>query len=95
MQFQRTKRLIGNEAFDKIKEAKIAVYGIGGVGGHATNALARAGVENLYIVDKDTVDVTNINRQIVARLDTVDRDKVDVMKEDILNINKNATVETV
>lgn len=93
-QFQRTVRLIGKDAFEALQKSRVAIYGIGGVGSFAANALCRAGIGSFYLVDKDAVDVTNINRQSVARLDTVGRDKVDVMKEDMLLINPQVKVET-
>ena len=93
-QFVRTEVLIGKENGDKLKKAKIAVFGLGGVGGHAVEALARAGVGHLVLVDYDSYDITNINRQIGALHSTIGKYKVDVMKERILDINPNAIVET-
>ena len=93
-QFSRTEALIGKESVEKLKNAKIAVFGLGGVGGHTVEALARAGIGHLVLVDYDTYDITNINRQIGALHSTIGRYKVDVMKERILDINPNAIVET-
>ena len=92
-QFSRTEALIGKENQDKLKNAKVAVFGLGGVGGHTVEALARAGVGHLVLVDYDSYDITNINRQIGALHSTIGRYKVEVMKERILDINPNAIVE--
>lgn len=91
---QRTGLLIGEEGIEKLKNAKVVIFGVGGVGGFATEALARAGIGTIIIVDNDDVDITNINRQIIATYDTVGRDKVDVMKERIKSINKDCNVIT-
>ena len=93
-QFSRTEALIGKENQEKLKKSKVAVFGLGGVGGHTVEALARAGVGHLVLVDYDSYDITNINRQIGALHSTIGRYKVDVMKERILDINPNAIVET-
>ena len=92
-QFLRTKLLIGEEGFKKLSLAKVAIFGIGGVGSYVVEALARAGVGNFVLVDKDVVSVTNINRQIHATLKTIGLPKVEVMKERILDINPNANVK--
>ena len=92
-QFQRTRQLLGSEEVDRLQEAGVLLFGIGGVGGFTCEALARAGVGRIHIVDKDVVDVTNINRQIIATHDTVGRPKVDVMKERLLSINPDIQVE--
>ena len=92
-QFSRTELLIGKEAVEKLQNAKVAVFGIGGVGSYVVEGLARAGVGNLIIVDYDKYDISNINRQIGAMYSTIGRYKVDVMKERILDINPNANVE--
>lgn len=94
-QFSRTERLIGEDAVARLKAAHVAVFGIGGVGGFVCEALARAGIGIFTLVDKDDVDITNLNRQIIALHSTVGRDKVDVMKERILDINPNAQVNAV
>lgn len=93
-EFSRTELLLGKEAMLRLQKARVAVFGIGGVGGHAVEALARSGVGFLALIDKDTVDVTNINRQMVALHSTIGRDKVDVMQERILDINPACQVQT-
>ena len=92
-QFQRTRQLLGSEEVDRLQNASVLLFGVGGVGGFTCEALARAGVGRIHIVDKDVVDITNINRQIIATHDTVGRPKVEVMKERILSINPAAAVE--
>ena len=92
-QFTRTELLIGKEAMKKVKQAKVAIFGIGGVGSFVIEGLARAGVQNFVLVDHDVVDATNLNRQIIATTKTIGKDKVDVAKERILEINPNAQVE--
>ncbi|MBQ7667912.1 MAG: tRNA threonylcarbamoyladenosine dehydratase [Clostridia bacterium] len=92
-QFLRTEILIGKENIEKLKRAKVAVFGIGGVGSYVVEALARAGVGNFVLVDNDTVSITNLNRQLIALNSTIGQYKVDVAKERILEINKNANVE--
>lgn len=91
--FNREERLIGKENLEKLSKSKVAVFGIGGVGSFVVEGLARAGVGNLLLVDNDTIDITNINRQIHANVNTVGKNKVDVMKERILSINPEAKVE--
>lgn len=91
-QFSRTELLLGEEAMHKLKKARVAVFGVGGVGGHVVEALARSGVGAIDIIDKDTVSVTNINRQIIATHSSVGRPKVEVMKERILDINPDCKV---
>lgn len=92
-QFERTKRLLGAEAIDKLARAKVAVFGIGGVGGYVVEALARSGVASLVLIDPDRVSLSNINRQIIASHDTLGRYKTEVMKERIASINPHAKVE--
>ena len=92
-QFSRTELLIGKEAIEKLRNAKVAIFGIGGVGSYVVEALARAGIENFILVDKDEVDITNLNRQIIATRETVGKPKVEVAKERVLDINPNANVE--
>lgn len=92
--FMRTEMLIGKEAFDKLRSAKVAIFGLGGVGSFAAEAIARAGVGEIDLFDGDTVDITNINRQLVALDDTLGRAKTEVMKERIAKINKNAKVSS-
>lgn len=91
-QFTRTKLLYGEEAVQKFKQARVAVFGIGGVGGHLTEALIRSGIGTIDIVDNDTVSLTNINRQIIATHETVGKPKVDVMDERIKSINPDCIV---
>ncbi len=93
-QFLRTQWLLGEAAMERLKKARVAVFGIGGVGGYVAEALARSGVFSLDLIDKDVVSLTNLNRQIVALHSTVGRAKVDVMKERILDINPKAQVRT-
>ena len=92
-QFSRTELLIGKEGVEKLQQAKVAVFGIGGVGSFVVEGLARAGIGNLIIVDYDKYDITNINRQLGALHSTIGKYKVDVTKERILDINPNAIVE--
>lgn len=92
--FLRTRWLIGTEAVDRLQQMRVAVFGVGGVGGFCIEALARAGVGALDIVDYDRVDVTNINRQIIATTETVGALKVDVMKERLASIVPDTTVRT-
>lgn len=93
-EFSRTELLLGKDGMEILKNKKVAIYGIGGVGSFVVEGLARSGVENLVLVDDDCICLTNINRQIHADHSTVGRPKVDVMKERILAINPNANVET-
>ncbi len=93
-EFSRTELLIGAEGVERLKNARVAVFGIGGVGGHAMEALARSGVGTLDVIDDDTVSVTNINRQLLATQKTVGRYKTDVARERILEINPQALVFT-
>ena len=90
----RTELLVGQEGLDKLKKAKVVVFGVGGVGSFTVEALTRAGVGNLILVDDDTVCLTNLNRQIHATYNTISKVKVDVMKERILSINHKCNVQT-
>ena len=90
---EREELLIGKDNIDKLKNETVAVFGCGGVGSYAVEALARAGIGNFVLVDKDVVDVTNINRQLIADFSTIGRDKVEVEKERILRVNPDANVE--
>jgi tRNA A37 threonylcarbamoyladenosine dehydratase len=92
-QFSRTQLLLGADNMERLANAKVAVFGIGGVGGYVVEALARSGVGSFVIVDDDKVCLTNINRQIIATRKTVGKYKVDVMTERILEINPDAKVE--
>ena len=91
-QLSRTERLIGQENIEKLASARVAVFGIGGVGGFTVEALVRSGIGHIELIDHDTVAESNLNRQIIATQDTIGRDKVDVMKERILSINPDAEV---
>ncbi len=91
-QFSRTKLLLGNNAMEKLKSSRVAVFGVGGVGGYVCEALVRSGVGHFDLIDNDKVSLTNLNRQIIATHKTIGRDKVEVMKERILEINPNADV---
>lgn len=93
-QFSRTELLIGKEGMERLANARVAIFGIGGVGGYAVEALARSGVGTLDLIDDDKVCLTNINRQIIATRKTVGKYKVDVAKERILDINPDAQVNT-
>lgn len=92
-QFTRTRMLLGSDEVDRLQEASVLLFGIGGVGSFTCEALARAGVGRIHIVDKDVVDITNINRQIIATHETVGRPKVEVMRERLLAINPEIMVE--
>lgn len=92
-QFSRTELLIGKENIEKLHNLKVAIFGIGGVGSFVVEALARAGIENFILVDNDVVDITNINRQIIALHSTIGKAKVEIAKKRILDINPNAKVQ--
>lgn len=92
-QFERTELLLGHEAMEILWNSRVAVFGIGGVGGYTAEALARSGVGAIDLVDSDTVCLSNLNRQIIATHRTIGRYKVDVMKERILEISPEASVE--
>lgn len=91
--FSRVKLLIGQEKLNKIQSSSVAVFGIGGVGGFVAESLIRSGVCKLDLFDSDKVSMSNLNRQIVATVDTVGKDKVDAMKSRLLSINPNATIK--
>ncbi len=91
-QFARTKILLGHEAMERLARARVAVFGIGGVGGHVCEALARSGVGAFDLIDDDRVCITNLNRQIIATHRTIGRYKTEVMRERILEINPEADV---
>lgn len=93
-QFSRTELLIGKDGIEKLQKAKVAIFGIGGVGSFVVEGLVRAGIENFILVDDDKVSLTNLNRQIIATRKTVGKLKVEVAKERILEINPHANVET-
>ena len=91
-QFSRTELLLGKEAMDKLKNSRVAVFGIGGVGGYVCEALVRSGIGAFDLIDDDKVCLTNLNRQIIATRKTVGKYKVDVMKERMLEINPDVNV---
>ena len=93
-QFSRTELLLGKEAIKKLAASRVAVFGVGGVGGYVAEALARSGVGTIDLIDSDQVSLTNLNRQIIALHSTVGRYKTEVMKERILDINPDAAVHT-
>ena len=93
-QFTRMKLVVGQQAFDILRNSTVAVFGVGGVGGSCVEALARSGVGKLVLIDNDVVSLTNINRQMVATLDTVGRPKVDVAKDRVHSIDDTIQVET-
>ena len=92
-QFSRTELIIGKEGIEKLKDSKVAIFGLGGVGSYVLEACVRAGIGNFILVDKDEVDITNLNRQIIATRKTIGKPKVEVAKERILEINPEANVE--
>ncbi len=91
-QFIRTAMLIGEERVNTLSQKRVAVFGVGGVGGYTVEALARSGVGTLDLIDNDTVNLSNINRQIIALHSTLDKFKVEAARERILDINPNANV---
>ena len=93
-QFLRTGMLLGEEALERLRKARVAVFGIGGVGGYTVEALARSGVGQLDLIDSDTVSVSNINRQILATHSTVGLPKVEAAKRRVLDINPECVVRT-
>ena len=93
-EFSRTERLIGSDALRRLNSSTILVFGVGGVGSHCIEALARSGVGHLILVDPDPISLTNINRQSIAFHSTIGRYKTHVMKERILDIHPAAVVET-
>ena len=93
-QFLRTAMLLGEEAIEKLQKARVAVFGIGGVGGYTVEALARAGIGRIDVIDNDTVSLSNINRQILATHSTVGMPKVEAARKRILDINPNCQVVT-
>lgn len=93
-QFSRTELLIGKDNLNKLNKAKVAIFGIGGVGSYVVEALARSGVGNFVLIDNDVINISNINRQLIATYDTIGSLKVEVAKQRILSINPNAVVTT-
>lgn len=88
----RTRILLGDSAVNRLAEAKVAIFGIGGVGGHVCEALIRSGITRFELIDSDTVSLSNLNRQLIATTKTIGRAKVDVMKERMLEINPQADI---
>ena len=91
--FSRTEMLVGNDGMEKLKNAKVAVFGIGGVGSFVCEGLARSGIGNFVLVDYDKIDESNINRQLIATVKTISKYKAELMRERILEINPDANVE--
>ncbi len=92
-QFSRTRLLLGSSAMEKLANARVAIFGVGGVGGYVAEALARSGIGSFDLIDSDIISISNINRQIIATVKTIGKYKVDVMKERILEINPDASVQ--
>ena len=93
-QFSRTQMLVGAEGLNKLKKSRVAVFGIGGVGGHTVEALVRSGIGALDLIDDDKICLTNLNRQLLATRETIGRNKVDAANERILSINPDCIVRT-
>ena len=93
-QFLRTAMLLGAEALEKLQKARVAVFGLGGVGGYTVEALARAGIGALDLIDNDTVSLSNVNRQLLATHSTVGMDKTEAAKKRVLDINPDCIVRT-
>lgn len=93
--FDRLELLIGKESLKKIKQKHIVVLGLGGVGGYVVESLVRSGIEHITIIDHDTIDITNLNRQIIANYDNLGNKKVDELEKRILSINNNAKVNKI
>ena len=92
--YQRTEQLLGSDNINKLKNARVAVFGIGGVGGYAVEGLARTGIGAIDLIDNDTVSITNLNRQIIATHNTLGTLKTEAAKERILSINPEIDVMT-
>ena len=93
-QFIRTESLIGADALQKLEHSRVAIFGIGGVGGYVAEALSRAGIGNIDLVDNDDVNITNVNRQIFALHSTIGKPKIEVAKNRMLDINPNIKITT-
>lgn len=93
--FERSVLLLGEEAINKLKDSKVIVFGIGGVGSYVCEALARSGIGSISLVDNDTVSESNINRQLIALSSTIGKNKTDVMCDRILDINPECNVESI
>ena len=92
--FERVKEFVGEDNLKKINNTCVLIVGIGGVGGYAMESLVRSGIENIILIDYDTVDITNLNRQIISTSNNIGTSKVEVAKERILSINPNCNVIT-
>lgn len=92
--FNRVENLIGKENLEILSSSSVALFGVGGVGGFVAEALVRSGIGKIAVFDSDTVDETNINRQVIATISTIGKDKVEVIKERLLSINPNLKIET-
>lgn len=92
--FSRSERLLGKTAMEKLANSRVAVFGVGGVGGYCVEALARSGIGNIALIDADEVALSNLNRQIIALSSTIGKDKVEVAKNRILDINPDCKVQT-
>ena len=90
--FTRTRALLGDAALEKLRKSRVALFGVGGVGGHCAEALIRTGVGHLLLVDGDTVVESNLNRQAVAYRSTIGRGKAEAMRERLLDINPDADI---
>lgn len=92
-QYTRTSLILGRDKIEELNKKTVMVFGLGGVGGNCCDSLARAGIKNFIIVDNDVVNITNLNRQLIANLNTVGRKKIDVMEEHLNSINKDIKVK--
>ncbi|MFI3141848.1 MAG: tRNA threonylcarbamoyladenosine dehydratase [Clostridia bacterium] len=90
--FSRTQLLLGDDAMQKLSQAHVAIFGVGGVGGYALEALVRSGIGTIDLIDNDTVSITNLNRQIIATVDTVGKSKVEVAKQRAMSINPEVKI---
>ena len=93
-QFSRTELLLGKDGVEKLKKSSVAVFGVGGVGSYIAEGLVRSGIGKITLVDNDTVNITNINRQLIALHSTMDRLKVDAARERLLDINPKLKIQT-
>ena len=91
--FDRLELLIGKEPLNKIKEKSVVVLGLGGVGGFVIESLIRSGIEHITIIDNDSIDITNINRQIIATQESINNKKTDEIEKRVLSINKNVKIK--
>lgn len=93
--FERLISLVGNDSFNKLQDSKVLVVGIGGVGGYALEALIRSGINNITIIDRDVIDLSNLNRQIITSNDNIGLSKVEVAKDRALSINSNINITSI